>query len=80
MMGVHLVPPEMGIGVHMKLMPMEIIKMGNMHVVITIVTNKHILAVTVNGISILNLTMQKILKLLNVFMIHSLVENGTLLL
>ena len=79
MMGVHLVAGDKGVGAHMKLMPMEIIKVGNMDVVMTIVTNKYILAVPVNGTSILNWTMQKILKLLNVFMIHLLVENGTLL-
>ena len=54
MKGVEKMTGEMGIGAHMKLMPMEIIKIGNMDVAMTIVTNKHILAVTVNGISILN--------------------------
>ena len=80
MMDVHLVAGDKGDGAHMKLMPMETIKMGNMDVVITIVTNKYILAVPVNGTSILNWTMQKILKLLNVSMTQILVENGVLLL
>ena len=57
MMDVHLVAGDKGIGAHIKLMTMEIIKMGNMDVVITIVTNKLILVVPVNGISILNLIM-----------------------
>ncbi len=80
MTDVHLVAGDKGVGAHMKLMQMETIKMGNMDVVMTIVTNKYILAVPVNGTSILNWTMQKILKLLNVSMTQILVENGALLL
>ena len=80
MMDVHLVAGDKGDGAHMKLMPMETIKIGNMDVVITIVTNKYILAVPVNGTSILNWTMQKILKLLSVSMTQTWEESGILLL
>ena len=54
MRGVHLIVMGMVIGAHIKLILMEITNMGKLEVVITTVTNKYILAVTVNGISILN--------------------------
>lgn len=76
MRGVHLIVMGMVIGAHIKLILMEITNMGKLEVVITTVTNKYILAVTVNGISILNWTMQKILKLLTASMTQILEENG----
>ena len=54
MKGVQQMAGEGDIGVHTKLIVMEIIKIGNMHVAITIVTNKLLQVVPVNGITIQN--------------------------